>query len=525
MEDSAYRIEPVPAPRAHAHDDYDNISAQLNDDESIADDTTVASASFMLEDDRYDMSQQSTGHRKRKREEAAISEHERLHRWYADELLDYFMVSQREQNPPKRPDPPLNFDPDWLIDNEGHTAMHWAAAMGDIEVMKELNKFGCSLIIQNTRGETPLMRSVLFTNCMDKQTMPFVVKELISTADCVDFCRSTVLHHAAAVTTSRGKHHFGRYYLDVLLNKMLESLEPDRIQRILDAQDIEGNTAIHIAAKNKARKCVRALMGRGARTDIPNQEGITAEEMIQELNESRRMDRHPQASSSPYGPDRQSLYEMPEEPRRNTTHISEASMSIESHIKPLMLEKFQDLARSFDEELIEKETSEKEARRILQSTHQELAAINAQIAEISFQREPPEKTAQAKQQLEQVEKMVASLIEQQQMLILRGKIQREEAKMNGHMITSDDDIAERVMLAQRLMAEQSKRQKLVIQYRDALSDAGAGERGELYRRLIRKALGTEIEMMDGNLDTLIEQLKEDQRSREGETIIRGVDEV
>jgi hypothetical protein len=515
VEDSAYRIEPVPAPRAH--DDYDNISAQLNDDESIADDTTVASASFMLEDDRYDMSQQSTSHRKRKREEAAVSEHERLHRWYADELLDYFMVSQREQNPPKRPDPPLNFDPDWLIDNEGHTAMHWAAAMGDVDVMKELNKFGCSLVIQNTRGETPLMRSVLFTNCMDKQTMPFVVKELIGTIDCVDFCRSTVLHHAAAVTTSRGKHHFGRYYLDVLLNKMLESLEPELIPRILDAQDIEGNTAIHIAAKNKARKCVRALMGRGARTDIPNQDGITAEEMIQELNESRRMDRHPQASSSPYGPDRQSVYEMPEEPRRNTTHISEASMSIESTIKPLMLEKFQDLARSFDEELIEKETSEKEARRILSSTNQELAAIKEQILEVSCHQESPEKTAQGKQQLEQIQLMVTSLIEQQQKLSLWGNIQREEAKMNGHMINSDD-VAERVMLAQRLMAEQNKRQKFVIQYRDALSDAGAGERGELYRRLIRKALGTEIEMMDENMDTLIEQLKEDQRSREGETI-------
>jgi transcription factor MBP1 len=517
-EDSAYRIEPVPAP-SRAHDDYDNISAQLNDDDSIADDTTVASASFMLEDDRYDMSQQSTGHRKRKREELVISEHERLHRWYADELLDYFMVSQREPHPPKRPDPPLNFDADWLIDNEGHTAMHWAAAMGDVEVMKELSKFGCSLTIQNVRGETPLMRVVLFTNCMDKQTMPFVVKELISTIDCVDFFRSTVLHHAAAVTTSRGKHHFGRYYLDVLLNKMLESLEPDNIQRILDAQDIEGNTAIHIAAKNKARKCVRALMGRGARTDIPNQEGVTAEDLIQELNESRRMDRHPQASSSPYGPDHRSLYEMPEEPRRNTTHISEASMSIESTIKPLMLEKFQDLARSFDEELVEKETSEKEARRILQSTHQELAAMNTQILEISCHQESPETAAQGNQQLEQIEKMVTSLIEQQQKLNLWGKIQREEAKMNGHMMTSDDDIAERAMLAQRLITEQNKRQKLAVQYRDALSDAGAGERGELYRRLIRKALGTDIEMMDDNMDNLIEQLKEDQRGREGETII------
>jgi hypothetical protein len=230
------------------------------------------------------------------------------------------------------------------------------------------------------------------------------------------------------------------------------------------------------------------------------------------------MDRHPQASSSPYGPDRQSVYEMPEEPRRNTTHISEASMSIESTIKPLMLEKFQDLARSFDEELIEKETSEKEARRILSSTNQELAAIKQQILEVSYHQESPEKTAQGKQQLEQIQLMVTSLIEQQQKLSLWGNIQHEEAKMNGHMITSDDDVAERVMLAQRLMAEQNKRQKFVVQYRDALSDAGAGERGELYRRLIRKALGTEIEMMDENMDTLIEQLKEDQRGREGETI-------
>jgi hypothetical protein len=115
--------------------------------------------------------------------------------------------------------------------------------------------------------------------------------------------------------------------------------------------------------------------------------------------------------------------------------------------------------------------------------------------------------------------MVTSLIEQQQKLNLWGKIQREEAKMNGHMMASDDDITERAMLAQRLSTEQNKRQKLVVQYRDALSDAGAGERGELYRRLIRKALGTEIEMMDDNMDTLIEQLKEDQRGREGETII------
>ena len=40
--------------------------------------------------------------------------------------------------PAIRPDPPTNFQPNWPIDTERHTALHWAAAMGDIDVIKQL---------------------------------------------------------------------------------------------------------------------------------------------------------------------------------------------------------------------------------------------------------------------------------------------------------------------------------------------------------------------------------------------------
>lgn len=510
----------MPAPaRVMPDDDYDNISAQLNDDESMADDATVASASFMAEDDRYDMSQHSTGHRKRKREEQIENASQRDHMLYSDELLDYFMLSHNSDQVPK-PEPPVNFQPNWIIDTDGHTAMHWAAAMGDVEVMKELRRFGADLAAQNTRGETPLMRSVLFTNCQDKQTMPSVVKELMGTIDCIDFCQSTALHHAAAMTTSRQKHHCARYYIDIILNKMSESLDPEQFQRIIDARDVDGNTAIHIAAKHKARKCVRALMGRGARTNIPNMDKVTAEELIQELNETRRTERHPQASSSPYGPDSRSMYEMPEEPHaRSVHHVSEAAMSIQGRIAPLMAEKFQDLANSFDEELVEKETSEREAKRILQTTVQELESVRGQILEISFEKEAPDTIKQSKDRLAHAENKVTSLLEQQQKQLLWNAIERESNKTNGHMMPNEDDLGERVRLAKMLADEQNKRQNLVIQYRDALSMAGAGEKGEQYRRLISKCLGTEAGLMNENLDTLLEQLQEDQRSQRGETVL------
>ncbi|TVY29679.1 Cell division cycle-related protein [Lachnellula hyalina] len=514
-------------------DEYDNISAQLNDDESLADDVTVASASFMAEDDRYDMSRASTGHRKRKREENAQNAIDAAHVMYSDELLDYFMVSSDSDHVPK-PEPPLNFQPDWIIDQDRHSAIHWAAAMGDVEIMRELRKFGANLAAQNVRGETPLMRAVLFTNCKDKGTMPIVVKELMSTVSCIDFCQATVLHHTAAVTVSSGKHKCARYYLDILLNKMQEELDPEHFQRVLDAQDVDGNTAIHIAAKNGARKCVRALMGRSPTMEIQNKDGVTAEILIQELNENTlrelRENRHAHAgSSSPFLPPNfrdngdqidnrwMESYETPPPSKRQTpTHHSEAAMSVQQKVAPQMLQKFQELANSFDEELIEKNNSEKEARRIVNSTEVELSMLREQVLDLGFHEEDAETQAKKIKELAHLTQLTTSLIEQQQQMQLLSSANREESKSNGN-ITGDDDIMERATLAKMLNEEQTKRRVLVLRYLEALSKAGGlGEKGDLYKRLLALCAPTNEEMTLENMDILIEQMSEEQKGLDRE---------
>ena len=503
-------------------DDYDNISAQLNDDESMPDDTTVASASFMGDDDRYE-GHLSTGHRKRKRELEAQKAVDQAHVVYSDELLDYFMLSADAAAITPRPEPPPSYQPDWIIDEDGHAALHWASAMGDVELMKQLKRFGATLGIQNTRGETPLMRTVLFTNCLDKQAMPSVLKELISTVEMTDFCGATVLHHAAAVCRVRQKHHCARYYIDVILNKMQEVLEPDQVRRILDAQDMNGDTAIHIAAKNKARKCVRALMGRGASTDIINNEGRSAEWYIQALNSTRKVDHYAAASSSPFGPD--SIHRLSyidaigEDPMLlDVSHVSEAAMSIEAKVTPLVLEKFHELAKSFDEELKEKEESEKEARRILNATHDELEAIRVQILDITYGDDRPEVHESKLRHLAHLEKVVTGLLEQQQQIQLLARTQLEESKQNGHISQGDDDIEERLILARQLCEEQEKRKKLVVEHRDGLAMAGAGENGEKLRRLVSNCVGQDVDTMDDKLDTVIEQLTQQENDRSAETI-------
>jgi predicted nucleotide-binding protein len=75
------------------------------------------------------------------------------------------------------------------------------------------------------------------------------------------------------------------------------------------------------------------------------------------------------------------------------------------------------------------------------------------------------------------------------------------------------------MLAKMLTEEQNKRQKLVVQYRDALAMAGAGEKSEMYRKLIFKTVKKDqiMDTMDLNLDKLIEELGDD--DHEGEVIL------
>lgn len=502
-------------------EEYENISQQLNDDESIADDVTVASASFMVDEDRYDVSQASTGHRKRKRDENA---HYQAQQNYADELLDYFMTASLD-TPAQRPEPPLNFQPDHIIDQDEHTAMHWAAAMGDIEVIRQLKKFNGNIFAQNKRGETPLMRAVMFTNCKDKQTMPQVVKELINSIEAVDKFESNILHHAAS-TTQVTKQKTARYYLDVILNKMQELFDPSHVQKILDAQDKEGNTPIHIAAHHCARKSIRALMGRGARTDIQNKLGFTAEQLIQEVNHKTMRERH-QGSSSPYAPDNsygligqdpvENTWEGYDTPpryiRRSTApaHYSEAAMSVEKKLLPLMQEKLGGLANSFDEELREKDTSEQEANRIVATVQAELGEIRGRILEVTAASDDADTKAELARNLSHVEQEIVSLIEQQQQLQLLSRTSHEESKSNGHF-DGEDDLGEKIMLAKLLCEEQERRHTLVGRYKDALGAAGdVGEMGELYRRVIAKSVGIGQESIDGEIDVLLEAMQEEER--------------
>ncbi|KAH7380469.1 hypothetical protein DE146DRAFT_624881 [Phaeosphaeria sp. MPI-PUGE-AT-0046c] len=496
--------------------------------EETPDNGTIVSESMLGDHDMMDASQYSTGgNRKRKRGVDQMSMLDQQHQIWADALLDYFMLLDHEAAC-AWPEPPPSINLDRPIDEKGHAAMHWAAAMGDVGVVKELIHRGARIDGLSNNLETPLMRAVMFTNNFDKETMPSMVKIFQQTVHRTDWFGSTVFHHIAATTSSSNKYVCARWYLDCIINKLSETWIPEEVTRLLNAQDQNGDTAIMIAARNGARKCVRSLLGRNVSVDIPNKKGETADDLIRELNQRRRMHGRPrQASSSPFAPplehrlnglpqlDGGPLIPVPFPSiavREPAAYRSQTASHLMTKVAPTLLEKCEELAAAYESELQEKEAESFDAERVVKRRQAELEAVRKQVAELQGMTNglhidlgDDEADRQQEEDLQLLVEEAESLLEIEQKTELRRLCNSTPQPNNTN---TPGDLGEKMRLALLLYRAQLERRDLVRQVVDHLSVAGMSEKQGTYKKLIAKALGEREEDVELMLPEILQELEE-----------------
>ena len=498
------------------------------------DNVTIASEAY--QDDYADTSQY-TNSRKRKRHEDRYSLQDEQHQLWAEELLDYFMLLESPSDPFHRPPtPPQSINLDRPIDDKGHTALHWAAAMGDLGVVKDLVQRGASIDALSKNGETALMRAVIFTNNFDKQSMERLAGWLIRTVTFAEWFGSTVFHHIATTTSSKSKYACARYYLDTLLNKMSELYSPIDIEKILNMQDRNGDTAITIAARNGARKCVRSLIGRNAAVDIANDLGETADELIVQLNHRRRDGRHRQLSSSPFQIDNSGSLSHPilngngvlvpgtsNQAAQAAEHTSEAATALTTQIFPLLAAKSEKLALAFDAELREKDAEVAEAERVVRGRKEEIEALKRGSMDLALRDREEGFDEELERELDQLVGECEGLLEEEQVEDLR-RLTEEAAAATSNGVNGDMDVdggatgdeeQERIQLARRLHGMQGVRQRLVREMVKNQSLAGLGQRQSEYKRLIAGALNVRDEDVEGMLPEIVAELEDTIQSMDG----------
>jgi len=485
------------------------------------DNVTIASDAF--NDDYEDYSQYTNPGKKRKRVEDVLSKADEQHQLWAEELLDYFMLFQGNDTFQQPPEPPAGINLDRPIDDKGHTALHWAAAMGDLTVVKDLIGRGASIDALSKNGETPLMRAVIFTNNFDKQTMERLAGWLIRTVSFTEWFGSTVFHHIATTTSSKSKYACARYYLDCILNKMSEVFSPIDVERMLNIQDRNGDTAIMIAARNGARKCVRSLIGRNAAVDIPNDVGETADELIVQLNHRRRDGRHRQLSSSPFQMDPGMAHPVLD---GNGAHVaglsspltagpkSEAATALTTQFIPLLQSKSAKLATAFDAEIAEKEAEVAEAERVVKNRREEIEALKRQAMELAMADRDEAHDETLELELNTLVAECEARIEDEQGVDLARLVKEAESHSNGDVSMLDGDGDGGRDLLGRLKELMEERKRLIREVVRNQSLAGLGQRQGDYKRLITGALGVPEQDVEGMLPEIVAEL-EDSLGMEG----------
>ncbi|KAF3033391.1 hypothetical protein E8E11_000588 [Didymella keratinophila] len=484
---------------------------------------TVVSESMLGDNDFADAAY-SVESRKRKRGLDQMSLLDQQHQIWADQLLDYFMLLDHK-DAYSWPEPPPSINLDRPIDEKGHAAMHWAAAMGDVGVVKELIHRGARIDCLSNNLETPLMRAVMFTNNFDKETMPSMVKIFQQTVHRTDWFGSTVFHHIAATTSSSNKYVCARWYLDCIINKLSETWIPDEVTRLLNAADQNGDTAIMIAARNGARKCVRSLLGRNVSVDVPNKKGETADDLIRDLNSRRRMHGRPrQASSSPFAPPPEHRLNgfntldggpllpiaLPNPRAEDRTYRSQTASHLMTKVAPTLLEKCEELALAYEHELAEKDAESFDASRVVKRRQAELEALRKQVSELEnhgLDLDDEGVDVAQESELKELVQEAESLLEVEQKAELRrllSTIPSDPADQN----SKAEDPKEKLRLSLLLYRAQLERRELVRAVVANLSVAGMSEKQAVYKQLIAKALGEKEEDVESMLPEILRELEE-----------------
>lgn len=327
-------------------------------------------------------------------EDDAAHNHDRT---YAQKLLQYF-ISDDSGIPAILLRPPIDLDVNVIIDDEGHTSLHWAAAMGRLKLVNILIDLGADIYRVNYKGQTALMRSVLFTNNFDAKSFLFLIDMLKKTIFNIDKKDQTVFHHVSATASWKGKVHASRYYMECLIENL--SMNQSELISILNVQDVYGDTALSIAARIGNKKLVRLLMEAGASAEITNEDGMTAQDYLSEVERNNRFQPPSQINGSPTMSNSDLDSSQQHTTRSGLDHKSELAartklrQTVEGLFKqilvndrshpPVVSQMFDGFAGNYERELIQKDHLIKEKNNELELSRKRLLGTKHTSEQIQF---------------------------------------------------------------------------------------------------------------------------------------------
>jgi ankyrin repeat protein len=155
-----------------------------------------------------------------------------------------------------------------ILDDSGHTGLHFATALAKIQNARELIEFGADINRGNYSGETPLMRAVLVRNNATEGTFSTLLSLLAPSIQTLD--------HSHLVAGLPGRAAPARTYMATVLDWVAkEGAEAGLpLKTLVNVQDLHGDTALNIAARVGSKALIQLLLDAGADKARANKLGL-----------------------------------------------------------------------------------------------------------------------------------------------------------------------------------------------------------------------------------------------------------
>lgn len=185
--------------------------------------------------------------------------------------------------------PPPEFNINEAIDDEGHLTLHWAASIGNLSLVHLLLAKGASPLVVSNFGLNPLSKSIAFNNCYDLKNFPHIANALEICLINTDINGRTPLHYLCQFAKVASKLPALAYYLDVIFAKLRvmsrnSGTGVDLIKNVIDHQDVNGDTCLHLAARARCTQLVKFFLAHGARDDLLDLNNQSAKALIMQLD-------------------------------------------------------------------------------------------------------------------------------------------------------------------------------------------------------------------------------------------------
>ena len=161
------------------------------------------------------------------------------------------------------------------VGSERSNCIAFASTLASLNLVSSFIELGLNSPIRgNNAGESPLISCIQVTNSMEKGNFTKILSNwLYPDIWLLDKRKRTVFHH---LTLQIDKNDSFRFYT----TKILEYIISDNNQNLLDfranilnAQDEDGNTALHLAIEKDSKWFIKVLVDLGADTSISNKRG------------------------------------------------------------------------------------------------------------------------------------------------------------------------------------------------------------------------------------------------------------